>query len=265
MVKISRSDHTDVSFEGDASKRQYSGRSVIVFDWDDTLFPTSHIFEHCAETWQQLCNEAMQPGFVVRRATCSMGIWLCLQTAASLLREAASLGEVCVVTMAAPGWVEACCNTLMPELLEVMKKLRIEVIYARETMPGQDGPESAEEFFSFSQVCRRRAMERTLRQMSRQASRQLRSLVHWRSVLTIGRCYSERLALQELLKRDDIADLALHLRHCNCKAVKLTEQPQLTILLKQLRILVTCISKVLRHAGDLDIHFEELATKKRCA
>lgn len=261
MVKTdAHLDHSDLSFDSDAARRRYSSRSVIVFDWDDTLFPTTHIFEHCTETWEQLRNEARHPGFVVSRATCSMGSWVCLQTAESLLREAASLGEVCVVTMAATGWVEACCRVLVPELLELMKKLCIKVIYARETMPGSHGPESAEE--SFSQVCKQRAIERALRQMSRQASRQLRTLVRWRCVLSIGRRHAERLALRELLLREDIADLALHLRGCGCKTVTLAEQPRLGGLLAQLRILVACLGKVLRHEGDLDIHFGE--AKKRC-
>jgi hypothetical protein len=42
------------------------------------------------------------------------------------------------------------------------------------------------------------------------------------------------------------------------------EQPRLNSLLAQLRLLATCLAKVLRHNGDLNILFGEPAKKKRC-
>jgi len=184
-----------------------------------------------------------------------------MQTAAMVLREAASLGEVCVVTTAARGWVEVCCKVAAPELLGLMQDLRIEIIYAKEAMLACHVSQMDEEGLSFAQVCKERAMRRALRRRSRQASRHAQVGGTWSSVLSIGDSNAERRALQEVLFRHDSIDFAAFFQECHCKTVKFMKEPRIDILLVQLRILASWLKKVVGQDSDLDIDFGHLANE----
>lgn len=239
------------------------GGHIIFFDWDDTLFPTTHVFLHCPSLRQLLREETLRPRLAVCTLDCQhselIGFQACMQTVQSLLHEAASLGQVSIVTMGARGWVEACCRVLMPELLEDMQTLRIKIVYARDTMSVCHARQVMNDGLSVAQACKQRAMRLALRQTSHKIPSPSRAAVTSRSVLGIGDSDAERLALQDVLFRYESIDRKGLFRDCHCKTVKLLEQPGFDTLVAELQILTTWIQRVLRLHGDLDLHFEDLA------
>ncbi|CAK0845182.1 unnamed protein product [Prorocentrum cordatum] len=92
--------------------------TVIVFDWDDTILPTSWL-EEAAAAAGGLERPAVQH---VLAALCS--------AAGETLRLAETLGKVIFITNSAPGWVDQSCQHFMPQLLQQMRGYDI---YARPT------------------------------------------------------------------------------------------------------------------------------------
>jgi len=93
--------------------------TLIIFDWDDTLFPT---------TWLR------QQGLAANRSH-TPDEEQCLQlqelacSATEALSVAKAMGRVVVVTNAGDGWVEFCCDAFLPELAQALEG--VEVISAR--------------------------------------------------------------------------------------------------------------------------------------
>jgi len=87
--------------------------TVVVFDWDDTVLPTSwlervHAFQGAAlrpEVQRQLAQLAQ----------------LCSQT----LSMASHMGTVIFITNSAPGWVAQSCQMFMPQILEQVMRHNI--------------------------------------------------------------------------------------------------------------------------------------------
>lgn len=97
-----------------------SSETLVICDWDDTLFPTSSLqllgllYGDIA-----LCEDHMEQ---IVRLTASVE---------KLLRIALQFGKVVIVTNAQKGWVEKCCRRVMPSLLPLFEQ--IEIVSARST------------------------------------------------------------------------------------------------------------------------------------
>jgi hypothetical protein len=89
--------------------------SLIIFDWDDTLFPTS-----------MLLKEGLGAGGCVSLSeNVTAQVQSVATSAAALLRTARLQGQVIIVTNAAQGWVEWCCEHIVPELALALAGVRV--------------------------------------------------------------------------------------------------------------------------------------------
>lgn len=93
--------------------RDAKKETVIFFDWDDTLLPT---------TWLE--RQSLMPGGgMTRQATTQLRT---LETSVIFtLQMAMELGTVMLVTNAAPGWIEASSTEFMPTLATKIRTLPI--------------------------------------------------------------------------------------------------------------------------------------------
>jgi hypothetical protein len=95
-------------------------------------------------------------------------------------------------------------------------------------------------------------MKRALRRFSA-VNRRSGLSADWRSVLSIGDCQAERLALQDVIMAGGAQS--------HCKTVKFIDAPCLDVLLAQLQILVAWLERLATHDGDVDLSFDSLATE----
>ncbi|CAK0885957.1 unnamed protein product [Prorocentrum cordatum] len=95
---------------GDGTKHETP--IVIVFDWDDTILPT---------TWLERLHAVpgRGQGQAMRLLT-----ELC-NIASETLAFAETLGRVIFITNSAPGWVDQSCQHFMPQLLQQMRRYEI--------------------------------------------------------------------------------------------------------------------------------------------
>lgn len=99
-------------------------RTVVVFDWDDTLCPSSWLHaenllpkyrgHEIMATHEQRCMLALIEANVVR-----------------LLKKAVSYGPVFVVTAAEYGWVEMSCALYLPSVQQMLELSDIHIVSAR--------------------------------------------------------------------------------------------------------------------------------------
>ena len=93
--------------------------SIIIFDWDDTLLPTSFLTPGGVFNENLILSEKEKE----RLLTIEQSVYL-------LLTEAVEKGNVYIITNAGKGWVEYSSNRFYPSIKEILK--RIEIISARE-------------------------------------------------------------------------------------------------------------------------------------
>jgi len=89
------------------------GHSLIIFDWDDTLLPT---------TW--LLRKGLLPGSVLSTGVLEMFEELSVQIIKAL-EYAQTFGRVVIITNSEKGWVPECVGAFMPKILPVLKKIDV--------------------------------------------------------------------------------------------------------------------------------------------
>lgn len=87
-----------------------SGRTVLLFDWDDTLLCTSALLQHLGQPLPAVLDS------LLRRTS---------QAVKTLLELAIRMGHTYIVTNAAPGWVEYSAAVWLPEVLPLLKQVQI--------------------------------------------------------------------------------------------------------------------------------------------
>lgn len=105
-------------------------QTVIVFDWDDTLFPTSWILDDAGLDWTlPLSRQRAVRGF--KREAVAEKLAICEDHAVGILQRANQCGHVVLVTLAAAGWVEKACRQFYRRVGDLLEMLRISVVYAQ--------------------------------------------------------------------------------------------------------------------------------------
>jgi hypothetical protein len=203
VVSDSSSDHGD------------GVQTLVIFDWDDTLFPTS---------WLQ------RQGFFKADAVPSMQQTAQLQKLADVvertLRTALLFGKVVVVTNAEKGWVEVCCSKLMPSLAQVLSE--VDIVSARSAYERHSQNPSE---------WKRLAFAHEVEQLHIQSNEQL-------NVVSVGDSLYEQHAVMAVCE---------NVQNCFAKSLKFMDKPSIEELVDQHDFFESCFLDVLEHNGDLDV------------
>ncbi len=192
--------------------------NLIVFDYDDTLFPTTFL---------------SQRGYRLDGPTASLEIQSILEDYSAVvettLTEAEKHGQVVILTNAESGWISLTSQKFMPGLARLLD--RYPAISARSTYEplGVMGP------FNW----KLKAFEALLSDYSA-AMR----TVAIRNVVSLGDSLHERDAAQQASANFD---------KCFCKCIKLIERPDIGELFRQHQLIQDCLLQVVTHNGTLDL------------
>jgi len=214
---------------------------VIIFDWDDTLFPTWHVSEvihPCLPSSQRYAE--LSSDSVFREA---------LAQHAKLLKDALvcarDLGHVAIVTLAKRPWVVNSARWFLPglDMDEHLDELGIPVYYAREHLAlWQKRAVSVEEGVCAYTTAKRNAIRRCLKEFGYKSMRGL-------NLLSVGDSTIEEEAVKELMWSDDADDGI-------CKVVKFMEEPTLELLSMELQILQSSLVRLTSYGEDLTINMD---------
>jgi len=191
--------------------------TLLIFDWDDTLFPTS---------WLQ------EQGLLVDGATMSAEqeakLELMAECARLTLQTALEIGKVVIVTNAAKGWIEMSSARFTPSLVSLLKT--IDMVSARSHFEKYSQEPSEWKRMAFEH-------EVDLFYGSGHAGQQ-------RNIVSVGDSVHEMHALKSVTQS---------MPSCCGKSLKLMEFPSVEQLIEQHEVLAGCFMDVVEHNGDLDV------------
>jgi hypothetical protein len=226
----SRSRCTSASSFGSEPPSPSVSQALLIFDWDDTLMPTTWYreFRSCGSRDQVLDAQLRRHARQVE----------------ATLRAARRLGPVAIVTLARPNWLAATAKELPGlDIDKLFAELEIKIYYSRdEHCPG------AWERGDY-EALKRASMERCIQTWS-MASRGARP-----SVLSIGDSTVERDALKGLLGEENDG-----LGQPLCKTLKLLDEPRMSELTEQLRQLSQCLVHLVTGPRNCSISIDDAAT-----
>ena len=194
--------------------------TLLIFDYDDTLFPTSYLAHHgyrldgpdASEEIQQVLDEYT---FAVEKT----------------LIEARQHGQVVILTNAETGWIELTSQKFMPRLSDLLESFPL--VSARSTYE----PLGITSPFQW----KLKAFESVINDHYSGVRSQF---VKSRNVLSFGDSVHERDAAHQVC--------AKHARTV-CKSIKFMERPDVAQLTKQHALISDCFEQIVHHDATLDL------------
>ena len=201
------------------SKETIKNNTIFIFDWDDTLFFTSHLnpskntkFFYESKKEQKLMN--------------TIEYYI-----SEILNKALSKGNVLIITNSSDGWVQTCAKFYYPNLLPILDKINI--ISSRELYQNEfpNDPitwkiktfNDLKEKFNFNKC-----------------------IVS--NIICIGDDNSEIIAAKKLGE---------NFKNCLVKTIKFREKPDLTDLIKQMILINEQILRVYNYPKSLTIQVDK--------
>eukprot|EP00929_Paragymnodinium_shiwhaense_P072183 TRINITY_DN36635_c0_g1_i1.p1 TRINITY_DN36635_c0_g1~~TRINITY_DN36635_c0_g1_i1.p1 ORF type:complete len:438 (+),score=125.38 TRINITY_DN36635_c0_g1_i1:109-1422(+) len=214
--------------------------SCIIFDWDDTLFPTWYIYE----VVRPCISEAeWQEGI-----DCESPFYDALEEHARYVHETLVAAKnatpnVAIVTLAKQPWVISSGDKFLPglDIGYLLDELNIPVYYARDHVP-KFHVRPQEEGVNMFTIAKRNAMSKVMRRFAKRQRR------HVQNMISVGDSPMEMHAVKE------IAWGSHH--ECLCKVVKLIEEPCLSTMGDELKALKIHFEKMVEYREDFDCHMD---------
>jgi len=191
--------------------------AVILFDWDDTLLPSSFL----AERGHRLDNDLpMSVELQQQLAQHEQAVILVLETAARY-------GTVNIVTNAETGWVELSAQKFLPRVAPLLR--RFHILSARSTYePSFPGMPVQWKYQAFRQ---------------RLAAYGVGKVQGPTNVVSFGDSHVEREAIRAVTR-----DMSVR-----TKSVKFAERPSVEQLRRQIELVTNCFEYIQTHDADLDL------------
>jgi len=200
-------------------------QTVMIFDWDDTLLPS---------TWLTLHGMRLDDDTVVPEELEKLLTTLSEQVMRTL-ESACELGNVLIVTNAETGWIELSGRKFMPNLTAYLEKKNFRVVSAR-SMYEPTGVTSPFEW-------KNRAFSHEIEQYFTQLPSHQSSCK--RNIISFGDSAHEREAILNL-DRFMVAD------HVT-KSLKFVERPMIDQLKKEHELINGCLRQIVYHSMNLDL------------
>jgi hypothetical protein len=216
---------------------------IVMFDWDDTLFPTWHVVEvvqPCMPADAKFAKLSKDSPF-------HEGLTAHAELIRGILEIASASAHVHIVTLGARPWVENSSEWFLPDLdmPSLLERHGIKVYYAREHVtPMEKRLAMKEEGVCLNTIAKRNAMKKCLKDVYRD------SPTDSSNVIAIGDSPAEMQAIREVMWASD-SDTSL------CKTVKLLPEPTINILTSQLQVVQSWLAPLLAREGDVSIDMED--------
>jgi len=250
-------------------------QTLIIFDWDDTLCPSSWIRTNKRELSffrPAPKTEKFQRPLRELQLHCE-----------HVLKLAMTLGSVIIVTNAMEPWVETSCRNFLPNLLPLV--MQVPIVYARSIFEMQNcEPASAssrnERTPTRSQAplpglyaangqnrlsnYNMRLAQQRFDEMAPQRWKEVAfeqeingfysRYAHqsWKNVISVGDSIFERDALRRVVLQRPHTK-----KKCRTKTLKLFDDPEIDELIAQVRVVHDVLSMMVQYDGELDIEIDE--------
>jgi len=207
------------SDEEDADEAKFAvADTLLIFDWDDTVLPTTWIGAQGLGLAEESVPTKEQMAQLEKVA----------QHASATLTAAKRYGTLVIITNAERGWIELTCQKFMPSLYPALEGVRL--LSARSTYE----PQGIASPFEWKYL----AFEEEIRCLIDDAGDRMRN------VMSFGDSAHEREALIRATEQ---------MPSCRTKSLKFAERPEIDQLLKQHALISGCFDHIVNHDGNLDL------------
>mmetsp|Transcript_18039 Transcript_18039/g.52029 ORF Transcript_18039/g.52029 Transcript_18039/m.52029 type:complete len:246 (-) Transcript_18039:109-846(-) len=196
--------------------------TLYVFDWDDTILPS---------TWIQRQGLRLDATSTVSAAQRER-LAEVAAAAAETLRLAKQRGTVVLVTNAERGWIELSCSKFLPSLMPAIEGVKL--VSARTSYEGQGCSSPLDwKIAAFQEEIANVSGPEALADVSRR-----------KNIHSLGDSIHEREALLRVVAP---------IRNCRSKSLKFVERPDVSQLIKQHELVVECFDRIVDFDGHLDV------------
>ncbi|TYZ56920.1 hypothetical protein PybrP1_001903 [[Pythium] brassicae (nom. inval.)] len=232
-----------------------AGPLVSVFDWDDTLCPSSWlhrtgVLAPRGLTGEPLTAEVAAARFAALPERRRQRFAQLEAHVLALLQRALLAGPVFIITAATLQWVEACAERFLPRVRALLAPHAVggvRVVSAREWYQQhvrREGDPQAWKLATFDALCAHLQLEAVHRQLR-----------HRVDFVSVGDSVFERDACRQVERK---APGAVH-----AKTLKFVERPSLQELLDQVALAASLYERIRSHAGSLDLHVTRHAQRQK--
>lgn len=255
-------------------------QTVIIFDWDDTLFPTC-LVKGVLRLDPRLPMDQQGPLAERLPADELVRLQLCERHAVALLRASQSRGHVVVVTLATRPWVTIACKYFYPSMGQALSSLNIPIIYSQEGITEaqrreSQGLTSMSEAERFWGLVKGRAISEEVQRFYSQYPGQT-----WKNIISIGDSRFERYGLlaatSSYMRGREICDDASEPytpgerapwqsaggKRLRVKCCKLMDQPDGRELAAQLNILARWIGPMVDLDEGFDLDLQDITDERQ--
>lgn len=196
--------------------------TLFIFDWDDTLLPSS---------WLQRQGLRLDDGSKVTQEQKEQ-LDEVANTCSAILCAAKECGTVVLVTNAERGWIELSCQKFMPSLGPCLESVK--AVSARTSFESRSASSPSEwKVHAFDSEIHRVYGHETVYGADCR-----------KNVVSLGDSVHEREALLRV---------ATPLPNCRSKSLKFVERPDISQICKQLSLVTSCFDRIVHHDGNLDL------------
>jgi hypothetical protein len=193
-------------------------KTIIVFDWDDTLFPSSHLFDsNMDDNYNVTCAD-------LDNDKNSSEKWNCLSEKITyLMLLSQSYGKTFIVTNSQTGWVEISLEKYLPKICDIFDDLQIISARSRHESIRNTSP------FRWKMM----AFSKIIEDISPT------------NIICIGDQFHD---CQAMIEATHFVD------NVQVKTIKLSQQPSLDDIVSQLQILIDNFKIIHDHDGELHMN-----------
>lgn len=213
---------TPPTFGGKAQDKFSVDETFFIFDWDDTILPSSWVQR------QGLRLDANSHPTAEQRSILAEVASVVGQT----LRAARQHGTVILVTNAERGWIELSCQKFLPTLAPMLENVKL--VSARTTYESTQGHSPLDwKLCAFDVEIKRFFGAETVFDPTMR-----------KNIFSLGDSIHEREALLRA---------TLSAPNCHSKSLKFVERPDTSQICKQHELIVNAFGQLVHHQGNLDL------------
>ena len=207
-----------------SNKEAIKNNTIFIFDWDDTLFFTTHLNPSKEELFLYVNSKE-------KKMMSTIEFYI-----KQILIKALSKGTVLIITNSSEGWVEACVKFYYPNLIPILTNVNI--ISARQLYSDKyPGKPLIWKIKAFDDLRSKFNFEKC----------------HITNIVSIGDNNSEIIATQKLGEK---------INNCIVKTIKFREEPNLQELIKQLILINDEILRIYKYPKSLTIQVDKKKNPK---
>ncbi|CAD7939593.1 unnamed protein product [Amoebophrya sp. A120] len=252
-------------------------QTILVFDWDDTLFPTSWVRHYMNLHWKYPLAE--QRISAIQKRKIKVALDELANEVEQFLLAAMQRGRVVIVTLARVPWVRLSCDNFFPKVGKLLQEQNIKIVYAQELIHGDaelsnqipsDAAGQERYWTAKKQLAIQREVEFFYSQYPGQS---------WKNVISIGDSDFERKATQLTMQEYSVglSDGALrtsqsrgeedqmcmsgfvgnHYRRLRTKTVKMYDSPRIKDLELEIQLLKKWLTALVQLDSGLDVDLED--------